>query len=197
MDGDVETLRLGADSLPLPRQLRRQWGRAGRGRRPGPAAIAALVLIVALVGGALTWWALSDSGPAPPAVSPRLAALGAKDVRSATAVITAAGTTMSLGMTDIHGVPTVAMVSAVVDPYVSALQHYERVLTGATLTLSALPARRSVLDHVHHLVTFLQTLTRVPADHLGSWIDGFYLQTAELQAAIDGLQNALSTTGTT
>jgi hypothetical protein len=195
MDGDVETLNLGGDSLPLPRQLRRGLGHSGPGRRRG--AVTALVLVIALVGGALTWWALSDSGPATPTVSPRLAALGSKEVLAATAVVTTAGTTMSLGMNDIAGVPTIGQVTTVVDPYVSALEHYSRVLTGATLNPSADTARQSVLSHVHRLVAFLRTLSRVSSARLGSWIDGFYLQTAELQSAIDGLQNALPGTGTT
>ncbi len=142
--------------------------------------------------GALIWWVATPSHPSgPTAASANSLAVGAREVRQATTTVTKAGTVMSRQMADIHSLPTVASVSAAVDPYLTALQRYQRALTGPVLIPAADNWRRNILVHLHSLETLLGDLTNTPSAELGSWINGFYLQTAELQNAIQGLDIAL------
>jgi hypothetical protein len=98
---------------------------------------------------------------------------------------------MSLQMAGLHTFPTVASVSAAVDPYLVALERYRGALPGSALGPAADHWRRVVLVDTHGLVTLLQSLPNTPSGQLGSWINGFYLQTAELQSAIQALGAAL------
>jgi hypothetical protein len=147
------------------------------------AASAVVAVIASGVG-----WALA-SGSSAPASANTAAARSA--VGRATTLVTQAGSAMSNGMAAIDTVPTVATVSAVVDPYLVSLQHYEAALAGATLASSAATWRNMVLTHVRDLIALLQSLPSTPSASLGNWINGFYLQTAELQTAIQGLVPAL------
>ncbi len=153
------------------------------------AAGGAAVAVIA----AGTGWALSSGSSAPPAPSAPSSAAARTLVGQATALVTQAGSAMSQGMSALHSLPTVTTVSAVVDPYLVSLQRYEAVLAGARLTGSAATWRGMVLLHVRDLVTLLHSLPTTPSFSLGTWINGFYLQTAELQSAIEGLLPTLRT----
>jgi hypothetical protein len=98
---------------------------------------------------------------------------------------------MSLAMAALHTLPTVASVAAIVDPYGVALQQYEATLSQATLGASATSWRTTVLDQTQRLTQLLGTLPATPPAHLGEWISGYYLQTAQLQSAIEELEAAL------
>jgi len=98
---------------------------------------------------------------------------------------------MSAAMAGLHTLPTVASVSAIVDPYAAALARYDTALTGTSLRPAAATWRSAVLGQVRTLDGLLGTLASTPSAGLGQWIEGFYLQTAELQSAIENLQAAL------
>jgi hypothetical protein len=149
-----------------------------------------ILLIAALALGGLLWWVATPARPAPVTLSNSDVA-SAKEVGRATADVTQAGTVMSQQLAGLRGLPTVASVSAVVDPYLTALQRYQSALSVRRLSSRGDLWRRIVLVHVRSLETLLHDLPNTPSGELGSWINGFYLQTAELQNAIQGLDAAL------
>jgi hypothetical protein len=191
MHGDVETLQVHAEHAPTSRLARRRGIHGRRSRVRTPLGLTALVLALMVAGG-LTWWALSGPGaPSTPTASPRQLALGVSTVRQATATVTAAGTTMSVGMNDLSGLPTVPTVSAVVDPYARALQAFQLDLSGVAIDPLGAARRRTVLVQVGPLLAVISKLGGTPSAQLGTWIDNFYLETAELQSAIEDLQTAV------
>jgi hypothetical protein len=149
-------------------------------------------LVLALVVGIVLWATLSGSptpAKAPPATPSY--AVGTKAVLGATRSVTAAGATMSVAMAALHTLPTVESVSAIVDPYGSALEQYQAALGAATLSPGAATYRTAVVTHVQAIDALIATLASTPSAQLGRWIEGFYLQTAELQSTIEELQAAL------
>ena len=191
MEAGVETRLTDASDPSVPPHSRRLERRLHGTRRVRRAPLAALVAVAALALGGLVWWVASPSSPtAAPAAHSSVAATRA--VQGATDLVTSAGSNMSLGMAGLKTLPTVASVSAVVDPYLTALQRYQASLSGAVLAGSAATWRRAVLSQVQQLVGLLQSLGTTPSGQLGTWISGFYLQTAELQNSVEGLQSALS-----
>lgn len=150
-----------------------------------------LVLFILVALGGLIWWVASPAGPKAPS-PPTSFAAGTNEVRQATAAVTQAGTVMSLQLASGKSLPTVRSVSTAVDPYLTALRQYQSSLSGAVVSPAAGRWQRTVLVQVHSLMTLLGDLAGTPSGQLGSWIKGFYLQTAELQSAIEGLQAALS-----
>jgi hypothetical protein len=173
---------------PRSRRLERRIAGTKPSMRPTPALYLLIGVALALAG--LSWW-LAQPGPSTPASSASAIAAGTREVRSATDTVTQAGTAMSIQMANLRTLPTVTSVAAVVDPYLAALERYGAALKNAVVGPAAATWRRSVLANVHSLVTLLQSLPATPSGQLGSWINGFYLQTAELQSAISGLGAAL------
>ena len=196
MQIDADTVS--AEMEPPPRHQRPielrhgRWIGAGRQTRNRVA----LALVLALGLGVLVW-ALIDGvspttkSPASSGPTPAAVAAGVKDVLRATNVVTTAGTTMSVAMAGLHTLPTVVLVSAIVQPYGAALQRYETTLGRATLGTSAAPWRASVVAQAQRLSQSLATLPTTPSAQLGGWISSYELETAELQSAIEALESAL------
>jgi hypothetical protein len=191
MNAGVEMRDAHAPLPPVPPRSRRLERRIA-GTKPFSRATTALYLLigVALALAGLSWW-LAQPGPSGPAASTSAIAAGTEEVRSANETVTQAGTAMSTQMANLRTLPTVASVGAVVDPYLAALERYQAALTSSVLGPTAGISQRSVLANVHSLITLLQSLPATPSGQLGSWINGFYLQTAELQSAISNLGAAL------
>jgi hypothetical protein len=192
MDSGVEMRHAHGALPPVPPRSRRLERRIA-GTKPRLRPTRALFLLIAVVlalAGLSVWLALP--GPSTgPTVSDSAIAAGTREVRLATEAVTQAGTAMSSQMSSLRGLPTVASVSAAVDPYLVALEHYRAALSSSVVNRAADQWRRVVLVEVHTLVTLLASLPTTPSGQLGSWINNFYLQTAELQSAIQALGGAL------
>jgi hypothetical protein len=190
MPSDVVTFNL-ADQAPLPpRSMRRRRRELVGGH--APRRVVAVAVALALVAGIALWATLSGSptrAKTPP-VAPSYAA-GTKAVLGATRTVTAAGTTMSVALAGLHTLPTVASVSAIVTPYGTALGRYHAALAAARVSPAATTWRTAVVSQLDRLSALIATLASTPSATLGQWINGFYLQTAELQSAIEELQAAL------
>jgi hypothetical protein len=155
----------------------------------------AIVVIAVVVGFAV---GSSSDRSSSPAASRATSAIQSRDlarVQGATAAATSAGTAVSDGFAHLQGVPTVAAVSAVIDPYLTALEGYQGVLAAAQLPTSVSGAARAAGLQVRRIVAFLQSLKGFNSVHLGRWINGYYLHTAELQSAISQLQFVLPDPG--
>ncbi|HEY1830989.1 MAG TPA: hypothetical protein VGG38_12170 [Acidimicrobiales bacterium] len=164
---------------------------------PRLGTLALVGLVVLALAGTLIGFAVSGSPPkaatVPTPVSAPTAAQAAGDraVLGATGEVTSAGDSVSLGMNSMHGLPTVPAVAAVVDPYRAALGRYQTALDGVAVDEAATPWRGTVLEHIDQVNSLISQLPDVPSAHLGAWIDNFYLQTAELESAVEALLSAL------
>ncbi|HEY1829836.1 MAG TPA: hypothetical protein VGG38_06285 [Acidimicrobiales bacterium] len=167
--------------LPMDRRHRRRLG-------------VVVILISALVVG-LLWWGLSSGGGGPSGPSPRAIAAGDRIARQATNQATQAGTAMSVALADLNGLPTIANVSAAVDPYRAALLRYDKALSSLTLTSGASSWRGHVHTDIAAVVTAIGQLQAMSSAQLGTWIENFYLTTAELQSAVEELQAAVGDHG--
>lgn len=160
-------------------------------------AFALVGIVVLALAGILIGFVLSGSPPKAatipaPVSAPTAAQLaGDQAVLRATGQVTSAGDSMSVGMNSMHRLPTIPTVAAVVDPYRAALARYEGALRGAAVDQSATPWRGTVLERIGQVNSLIGQLPDVASAHLGAWIDNFYLQTAELESAIEALQSAL------
>jgi hypothetical protein len=192
MDTGVGTRHVSAALPSVPPRSRRLERRlAGAKRSRPPTTVVVLLIGVILLLAGLLWWVTEPSSTPHPSVSSSSLTTSANAVRQATAAVTQAGTVMSLQLASRHTLPTVASVAIAVDPYLVALETYQVALSAPVLNSRAAVWRRNVVVRIQNLETLLKDLPNTPSGQLGSWINGFYLQTAELQTTIQGLEAAL------
>jgi len=112
-------------------------------------------------------------------------------VQAATDTAEAATTTARSTLNTVPGIPTLTNVSAIINPYVESLQHYQ-----TTLTKTAVPApAKTTVDSVRSLVRqdaqFLFTINVLPSLGLGAYLAEFGKRSTQLQLAFREIKGAL------
>jgi hypothetical protein len=127
----------------------------------------------------------SSSSHISPAVVSRL--------RAATATAEDATNTARSSLDPISGIPTLTNVSAIINPYVESLQHYQTTLTETSVPA---PAKKTV-DSVGSLVgqdaRFLFTINVLPSLGLGAYLAEFGQRSTQLQSAFSEIRRTLGT----
>jgi hypothetical protein len=91
----------------------------------------------------------------------------------------------------LHGIPTTVMVAAVINPYVSTLQHYQTVLSGAKVPSAARGAAAKVRALLSRDVQSLTTIDGLPPLRLGTYLEKFGPGVTQLQKDLGTLEHAL------
>jgi hypothetical protein len=91
----------------------------------------------------------------------------------------------------LHGIPTTAKVAAVINPYVSTLQHYQTVLSGAKVPIGARGAAAKVSALLSRDVRSLATIDGLPSLRLGSYLEKVGPGVTQLQKDLGTLEHAL------
>jgi hypothetical protein len=91
----------------------------------------------------------------------------------------------------LDGIPTTVNVAAVINPYVSTLQHYQTVLSGAKVPTAARGAEAKVQALLSRDVRSLATIDGLPPLRLGTYLVQFGNGVIQLQRDLGTLQHAL------
>jgi len=155
--------------------------------------LASLVVVLVAVAIVVTSLRQPTSRPTSPA-APSTSAVSSSDVaqvRAATAAADAATTKARNQLHALTGWPTVTHVAGVINPYVAALERYNSVLTMATVPESARTAAVSADVRVARDMLSLSTISELPALKLGTYLQEFTLDAAQLQTNLANLQQKL------
>jgi hypothetical protein len=95
-------------------------------------------------------------------------------------------------MTTLSVFPTPPRVATIMNPYVDSLQLYETLASSVEVPKAARTAASTAAVQVHEDIGFLGTINGLPAIQLGSFIDGFFARSTQLQSTMDALQHALN-----
>jgi hypothetical protein len=160
--------------------------------------VALASLVVVIVAAAVIISSLHPSTPS--TARPRTASTPAVSSSSVISQLQAATNTAALATTAtrsrldaISGIPTLAKVAAVVNPYFSSLQNYETTLVGTAVPTTARGAATAALTQVSQDVQFLGTLNGLAPVLLGSYLEQFGKNATQLQADLSRLEAELRT----
>ena len=182
---------------PRRRGRHRQEGRRqGRRSRRFTTVIVLTALVVVFVAVAATVASLqrTTNRPTPPAAAAPATQTTAAPVdsvaqaRSATAAADTATTTARTELHAMPGFPTPTKVAVIINPYVRSLQRYGTFLATARLPASARKAAANARALVTRDVQALGTINGLPSIDLGTYLDGFGRNAAQLQTALASLQ---------
>jgi hypothetical protein len=154
-----------------------------------------LCFLAAVIAGAAIVSAFHN--PTAPTVHPRAASISAVSpaavarVRSATNAAETATTRAHSSLDAISGLPTLANVSAIINPYVESLQHYQTALREAVVPGTAKTTVDSVRSLVGQDATFLFTINVLPSLDLGAYLAEFAARSTQLQLAFSEIRGAL------
>lgn len=117
-------------------------------------------------------------------------------LQSATDAADAATSTVRSQLDQIVGIPTLTNVSALINPYVAALQHYAAVLQTTPVPTAAKTTADTARSLVNQDVEFLGTINGLTSLGLGSYLEQFGQISADLRTTLGTLQGDLrSATG--
>ncbi len=112
-------------------------------------------------------------------------------LRTATAAAVAATAAAHSGLNSLPGFPTPPRVAAVINPYIQSLQHYGSVLAETAVPTTARTAAATAHVLVTQEVQFLGTINGLPAIQLGSYLEQFGQDSAQLQRTLSSVQGGL------
>ena len=150
-------------------------------------------LLVAFLAVTIVMVLLHNSGDATPGPTSTAVVVShdASQLKTATQSVHTDISTARSKLLALHGIPTIAKVTAVMNPYVSSLQHYERVLSGVPVPKPARGAAASVRALVSKDVQSLGTINGLAPLGLGSYLEQFGTGAAKLQKELGTLEHAL------
>jgi hypothetical protein len=155
------------------------------GRRLWVVVAGAAVVAAAAVG-----VVLGTGGSTPPAPAPGHS-VQAQQFAAADKSVTEGGLVVAAGFNGLKGVPTVAAVSNVIDPYVVALARFQRQVGAIHWAAAERAGSKAVLSQASQFSTFLRTLQGLNPVGLGTWIHQFYAQVVNLTEANSVLRHQL------
>jgi hypothetical protein len=117
----------------------------------------------------------------------------ARRLKTATQTVNADVSGARSALHSLNGFPTVGKVAAVMNPYVSSLQHYQTVLSGVEVPKSARGAAINVRALVSRDVQSLGTIEGLPPLRLGTYLEEFGSGATQLQKDLGKLEHALRT----
>jgi hypothetical protein len=165
--------------------------------RGGPAVTTAAVLaslFVVFVVVLVVMVLLHHSANPPAGKAASTTAVVAPDtarLQTATTTMDTNANTTRLALHLLDGIPTTATVAAVINPYVSTLQHYQTVLSGAKVPAAARGTAARVDALVSGDVRSLATIDGLPPLRLGSYLVKFDAGATQLQKDLHTLEHAL------
>jgi hypothetical protein len=174
-----------AEASPRAPRHRVSAGVAAPGRRLWAVVVGSVVVVAAVIGIIL---GTGSSPPSPPAPGH---SLQAQQFAAADETVTQGGVVVASGFNSLKGVPTVALVANVTDPYVAALTRFERQVGEIHLTRAQRLDGVAVLSQAHQFSSFLHTLNGLNPLDLGTWIHQFYAHVVSLTEASAVLRHEL------
>lgn len=154
-----------------------------------------VLIIVAVVVASVHHSTSSPTIPAAPSTS-AVSSSTADQVRAATAAADTATTKARNQLLALTGVPTIPKVAGVINPYVAALERYDSVLTMAAVPQSARSTAVGTDVLVARDMQTLATINGLPAFNLGTYLEEFTLDAAQLQTNLGNLQQKLHPSNT-
>jgi hypothetical protein len=116
---------------------------------------------------------------------------GAARLQTATHAMNAETNTTRTKLHALPGIPTTTRVAALINPYVSNLQHYQTVMSGIEVPPRARTAASNVRALVSRDVRYLGTINGLPPLRLGTYLEEFSTGAAQLQKDLATLQHEL------
>ena len=113
---------------------------------------------------------------------------GTSRVQAAVSNANAATTTAQTQLDSLSGIPTLATVAAVVNPYSYALQLYESFLSGSAVPAAAWSEKISADTQLSEDLRFLNTINELPPLQLGAYMVRFSTVAAQLHTTLSTLE---------
>jgi hypothetical protein len=155
------------------------------------AVLASLFVVFVVVMVVMVLLHHSDNPPAGKASTTAVVSPETARLQTATrAMSTHASTTLS-ALHAIHGIPTTVNVATVINPYVSDLERYQTVLSGAKVPTAARGAAAKVRSLLSHDVQSVATIDGLAPLRLGSYLEEFGTGLTQLQKDLGTLEHAL------
>lgn len=182
-----------ASETTLPHRPLHAHGRRSRRAGAVTAGIVLASLFAIFLAVTVVMVLLHHSTNTTPASAPTATVTSSDSTRlvAATKVADRATSTTLLELHALKGIPTPVAVAAVVNPYLSALQRYAIVLSGADVPATARTAAAVALAQVGDDVQSMSTINGLPALRLGSYLEQFGKDTAQFQHALATLEHDL------
>ncbi len=114
-------------------------------------------------------------------------------MQSATDAVDSATTAAQVGLTSLSNFPTPSNVAKVIYPYISSLQLYQSFLASSTVPVPARAAAASAASQIRQELTFLDTVSALPPEQLGAYLDQFGTDATRLQTTLSALEQELRT----
>lgn len=128
--------------------------------------------------------------------APAVSSADVARVRAATTAAVAATATARTKLQTLGGFPTPTNVAAVINPYVARLQIYSAALTRTAVPAAARTAAMNAVVQVTRDEQFLGTINGLPSLQLGSYLQAFFSDAAQLQTTVANLLGKLHTSNT-
>jgi hypothetical protein len=155
------------------------------------AVLASLFVVFVVVMVVMVLLHHSASPPAGKASTTTVIAPETARLQTATTVMDTNASTARSALHSLDGIPTTVMVAAVINPYVSTLQHYQTVLSGTKVPAAAQGAAAKVRALLSRDVQSLATIDGLPPLRLGSYLEKFGPGVTQLQKDLGTLEHAL------
>ncbi len=158
--------------------------------------LACLFFAVA-IGAAVLHFGHIRSNSTPPATAATTGASSRANIARLESAITdvqSASSGAQAGLTTLSVFPTPPRVATIINPYVDSLQLYETLASSVEVPKAARSAASTADLQVHDDISFLGTINGLPAIQLGSFIEGFFARSTQLQSTMDALEHALNPT---
>jgi tetrahydromethanopterin S-methyltransferase subunit D len=170
-------------------------GQRHQSRAPS-AGVAVAFLVLILIAGAVVLASLHHAPKAPtgPAAATTSTVSDSDVERMLTATI-AAGAANTLAQSKLQpgsGFPTVTKVAGIINPYVASLQRYKTALADIPVPEGVRPDAVNAHALVTRDLQFLGTINGLPSLRLGTYLEEFHLDAAQLQSILGSLQRELN-----
>jgi hypothetical protein len=155
------------------------------------AVLASLFVVFVVVMVVMVLLHHSDNPPAGTASTVTVVAPETARLQTATKTMDTNASTTRSALHSLNGIPTTVSVAAVINPYVTDLQRYEAILSGAKMPTAALGAAAKVRAQLSLDVRSLATIDGLPPLRLGTYLEEFGTGVNELQKSLGTLEHAL------
>ena len=155
------------------------------------SVLASLFVVFAVVMVVMVLLHHSDNPPAGKASTAAVISPETSRLQTATNAMNTHASATLAALHSLDGIPTTVKVAAVINPYVSTLEHYQTVLSGAKVPTAALGAEAKVRSLLSRDVRSLATIDGLPPLRLGSYLVQFGTGVTQLQKDLATLEHAL------
>ena len=154
------------------------------------------LLVAALVAAVVVSWVHNPTAATvrtPAASTSGVPSAAVSRVQAATQAAGVATLLTRSKLDDISGIPTLANVTVIINPYVSSLQRYETALRGTTVPAGARSSVNGVRSLVQQDAQFLSTINGLPSLDLGAYLAEVSKRSTQLQMAFSAVEADLHT----